>query len=73
MGLVVTFEKPAVDFAQVQREWAAACDDVRLVLAQVKSAPEAFAVYRHLEALTRELTMLTDQAAERCEDLMREA
>jgi hypothetical protein len=73
MALVATFANPPVDFARVQREWAAACDDLRVVLAQVDSARESFAVYRHLEALTRELMALTEQAAARCEDLMREA
>jgi hypothetical protein len=73
MALVATFAKPPVDFARVQRGWAAACDDLRVVLSQVDDVREAFVVYRHLEALTRELMALTEQAAARCEDLMREA
>ena len=73
MALVATFKLSPKNFAGVQRKSAEACDDVRVVLAQVESVQESFAICRHLEALTCELMALTDQAAARCKDLMSES
>lgn len=54
------------------QELQVACDVVRLEIAQATTVAEAFTLYRHIENMTRELAKLTDQAAARCEDLMRE-
>ncbi len=62
----------ADDFGRIQRDYATVVDDLRVALATSRNVREAFPIYRALEYMTRELLALTDQAAARCDDLMRE-